>query len=193
MFGILKKFFKKERPTSIDEVTDLLMDGKIIAIFQGKSEVGPRALGNRSLLFDPRNPNAKEYVNEVKRRESFRPFAATILLEHAHEWFEMEGLKDSPFMMFSLKVKEDKKHLIPGVLHVDDTCRIQTLTREQNSHYYDLIWLFYKKTGIPLVFNTSFNLAGETIVQSKADAYDVLRRSQIDYLYTPENKCIFSV
>lgn len=170
------------------DVVDLLEDQKIVAIFQGRIEAGPRALGNRSLLFDPRNSSAREIVNEAKGREPWRPFAATVLLEHAHEWFDMLTLKETPYMMYAIPVKEEKKDLIPGVVHVDGTCRIQTVTEEQNYHYYNLIKTFYERTGIPLVFNTSFNLGGEVICYSEEDAIDILKRSSLEHLYLPESE-----
>ena len=177
----------------IDEVVDLLERKKVVAIFQGKCEGGPSALGNRSLLYDPRDPDALRIVNAIKGRGWWRPFAGSILQEYAHEWFEMLNLKETPYMMYSIPVKEEKKDLIPGVIHVDGTSRIQTVTEEQNHHYYHLIKRFYERTGIPLLFNTSFNLAGEVMCYSLEDAIDILRRSHIDYLYLPEEgevRCI---
>lgn len=171
-----------------DFVVDLILEQNAIGFFQGKSEGGPRALGNRSILFDPRNYLAKDIVNNIKQREWFRPFAGTVLLEHANEWFEMETLKESQFMMYAMKVKENKKSLIPGIIHVDDTCRIQTVTEEQNYHYYNLINSFYKKTEVPIVFNTSLNLAGEVLSYTDADAINVLYESELEYLYFPEKQ-----
>ena len=168
------------------EVVKHLIDGKIVAIFQGKSEWGPRALGNRSILFDPRNPNAKDIINKVKKREWYRPFAGTILLEHVREYFEMATIKQTPFMSFAVPAKQKAKNEVPGIIHVDGTCRIQTVTREQNKHYYDLIKEFFKQTGVPILFNTSFNLAGEPLVETLEDAKDTVNRSNIDLLYTPE-------
>lgn len=171
-----------------DFVIDLILEQNAIGFFQGKSEGGPRALGNRSILFDPRNYLAKDIVNNIKQREWFRPFAGTVLLEHANEWFEMETLKESPFMMYAMKVKENKKTLIPGIIHVDDTCRIQTVTEEQNYHYYNLINAFYKKTEVPIIFNTSLNLAGNVLSYTDADAINVLYESELEYLYFPEKQ-----
>ena len=168
-----------------EKVIEKILQQEIVAIFQNSSEYGPRALGNRSLLFDPRNKNGKDIVNKIKRREWFRPFAGTVLLEHAKDWFEMGTIKESPYMSYAIPVKEDKKSIIPCITHVDGTCRIQTLTKEQNKNYYELIELFYQKTNVPIVFNTSFNLAGEPLVETKEDALDVLDRSDINYLYMP--------
>lgn len=168
------------------EVVKNIIDGKIVAIFQGGSEWGPRALGNRSILFDPRNPDAKDIVNKVKRREWYRPFAGTILLEHVNDYFEMLTIKETPYMSYAIPAKQKAKDEVPGIIHVDGTCRIQTVTREQNKHYYDLIEEFYKQTGVPMLFNTSFNLAGEPLVETLEDAKDTVMRSDIDLLYTPE-------
>jgi carbamoyltransferase len=177
---------KYVKNTSSSEVANKLVKGKIIAIYQGRSEAGPRALGNRSILFDPRVRDGKDIVNRVKKREWFRPFAGTVLLDYAHEWFDLRGLEESPFMMYAVDVLEDKKDKIPAIVHVDGTCRIQTVTREQNPHYYDLINEFYKLTGVPILFNTSFNLAGDCIVETLDDAISTVQESDIDFLYLPE-------
>ena len=168
------------------DVVKNIIDGKIVAIFQGGSEWGPRALGNRSILFDPRNPDAKDIVNKVKKREWYRPFAGTILLEHANDYFDMVTIKETPYMSYAIPAKQKAKDEVPGIIHVDGTCRIQTVTREQNKHFYDLIEEFYKQTGVPILFNTSFNLAGEPLVETLEDAKDTVNRSDIDLLYTPE-------
>lgn len=175
-----------------DDIIDLVLNQNIIGLFQGKSEGGPRALGNRSLIFDPRNSQAKDIVNQVKQREWYRPFAGTVLAEHAEEWFDMRGLKETPFMMYAMEVKEDKKNIIPGIIHVDGTCRIQTVNQEQNYHYYNLIKCFYEKTNVPILFNTSFNLGGKTLVYTQHDGIETLRNSMIEYMYLPEEeKLIF--
>ena len=114
------------------EVVKHIIDGKIIAIFQGESEWGPRALGNRSILFDPRHPEAKQIVNAVKKREEYRPFAGTVMLEHAEEYFEMLQLPESPWMSFAIQAKQKAYEDIPSLVHADGTCRIQTVTKEQN-------------------------------------------------------------
>jgi carbamoyltransferase len=170
-----------DKETAIDKI----LQQEIVAIFQDSSEYGPRALGNRSLLFDPRNKNGKNIVNKIKRREWFRPFAGTVLLEYANDWFEMGTIKESPYMSFAIPVKEKKKTIIPSITHVDGTCRIQTVTKKQNKNFYDLIELFYNKTNVPILLNTSFNLAGEALVETKKDALDTLEKSDINYLYIP--------
>ena len=169
--------------TTAEAIVDLIDQGNIVALFQGQAEGGPRALGNRSILFDPRRADGKDIVNAVKHREWFRPFAGTVMEEHAADWFEMAGLESSPFMMYAVDVKADKVDLIPAVTHVDNTCRVQTVTKEQNEKYYELIETFYKKTGVPVLFNTSFNLAGQPLVDTVFDALVTLFNSDIQYLY----------
>lgn len=180
------KDYQSERKTSPKEVSKLLSEGNIVAIAQGRAETGPRALGNRSILFDPRVKDGKEIVNRVKRREWWRPFAGTVMLEYAREWFDMNRLKESPFMCYAVDVLSNKKELIPSITHIDGTCRIQTVTSEQNKHYYDLISEFNNITGVPILFNTSFNLAGDTIVDTIEDALRTLEESEIEYLYLPD-------
>ena len=175
-----------ESDISAKEVAKLLVDGNIVAIAQGRSEIGPRALGNRSILFDPRVKNGKDIVNQVKNREWFRPFAGTVLLEHAKEWFDLDRLDESPYMMYAVDTLPEKVDLIPAIVHVDGTCRIQTVTSKQNENYYNLISEFYKLTGIPILFNTSFNLAGDTMVEYMDDALFTIRNSDIPYMYLPE-------
>jgi carbamoyltransferase len=143
-------------------------------------------LGNRSFLFDPRFEDGKDFVNSVKHREYFRPFAGSILEEHAHEWFDLRGMKSSPTMMYAVNCQPGVAEKIPSVIHVDGTCRIQTVSPEQNKHYYDLINEFYKKTGTPMVFNTSFNLGGDPLVETLDDAVATLSKSEVEYLYLPE-------
>ena len=167
------------------EAVDLLLQQELVVIFQGHSEWGARALGNRSMLFDPRNPKAKEIVNKIKGRQWWRPTAATILYEHKDEYLEMHGLDESPYMTFAIDAKQKAIDEVPACVHADNTCRFQTLKREQNNNYYDLIKLFYEKTGVPLLLNTSFNLKGYPIVESFDDALLTLQKSKIKYLYTP--------
>lgn len=169
-----------------DDVAKLLEERNIVAIFQGRSEAGPRALGNRSILYDPRDMKGKDHVNKVKGREWFRPFAGSMLEEKFEEWFETEGLPNTPFMMYAMDFKLEKHGEVPAITHVDGTCRIQTVTEEQNLHYYKLIKAFENRTGIPIVFNTSFNLAGDPLVETLYDALHTMRNSKIDYLYLPE-------
>ena len=186
-FGKKQKIDVKGKRVSPKDVSKLLSDGKVVGIFQSRSESGPRALGNRSLLYDPRDPNGRDKINKLKGRESYRPLAATVLQEHAHKWFDMYGLEESPYMLHALDVLSDK---VPAVNHVDNTCRVQTLKRNFNKHYYDLIKEFYKITDVPMLLNTSFNLAGDTIVETIDDALNTLRNSDIDYVYFPETSTL---
>ena len=176
-----------------EDVVKLITEKNIVAIFQGQSENGPRALGNRSLLYDPTDPKGKDHVNEVKRREYFRPFAGTILEEDVHEWFDLRGMKSSPTMMYAVNCKPGVEEKIPAIIHVDGTCRIQTVSEEQNKHYYDLIKEFKKQTGCSIIFNTSFNLGGEPLVETLDDALRTLKESKIEYLYLPEYKHLFKI
>jgi carbamoyltransferase len=177
---------ENEKDVTSEEVAKLIADGNIVAIAQGRSESGPRALGNRSILFDPRVVRGNDIVNMVKKRECFRPFAGTVLLEHAKDWFDMDKLDESPYMTYAVDVLKEKQHQIPAITHVDGTCRVQTVTEKQNKHYYSLISDFYKLTGVPMVLNTSFNLAGYAMVETIEDALHTLRHSEIEYLYLPE-------
>ena len=172
--------------TDYDSVAALIREGKIVTIFQGRSEGGPRALGNRSILFDPTVKDGKDIVNGVKHREWFRPFACSIKKEHVHEWFDLKGRDETPHMMYAVKCHDGVEDKIPSVIHVDNTCRIQTVTEEQNDHYYKLIDAFDKITGVPILFNTSFNLGGEPLVETIHDAIETLEGSEIEYMYLPE-------
>lgn len=164
-----------------EETARYIASGEIIGWFQGGSEYGPRALGNRSILCDARNPKMKDIVNEkVKHREPWRPFAASVLAERQSEWFELEH--PSPFMLLAAKVREEKQKLIPSVVHVDGTCRIQSVTSEANAPYYELLKAFEGETGTPLILNTSFNDAGEPIVETPKDALDCFLKTEIDHL-----------
>jgi carbamoyltransferase len=174
-------------------VVDLLLNKNIVAMFQGRSENGPRALGNRSLMFNPTYEDGKDFVNQIKNREYFRPFAGSILQEHVHEWFDLKGMDDSPYMMYAVNCQPGVKEKIPSIIHVDDTCRIQTVTSEQNYHYYNLINDFYEKTGVPILFNTSFNLGGDPLVETLDDAVHTLYHSKIEYVYLPELQKIIKV
>ena len=157
-----------------------IADGKIVGWFQGRMEWGPRALGNRSVLADPRNAGIKDILNaKIKRRESFRPFAPSILREAVAEWFETDD--DVPFMMQVFQIRAKYRDMIPAVIHVDDTGRLQTVHRETNPRYYRLIEHFRDLTGIPLVLNTSFN-ENEPIVCYPEEALDCFLRTEMDIL-----------
>lgn len=167
--------------TICQKAAELIADGKIIGWVQGKSEFGPRALGNRSILADPRDKDVKERINEkVKFREEFRPFTPSILHEYGPLYFV--NYQESPYMDRALKFKKEVEHKVPGVVHVDGTGRLQTVKREWNEKYYDLITAFHKLTGIPLLLNTSFNVMGKPIMHSVEDALAVFFTSGIDAL-----------
>lgn len=166
------------------DIIEYVIEKKSVAIFNGKSEAGPRALGNRSIIFDPRVPNAKDLINIVKNREWYRPFAAMVLEEDAHLYFDMI-FESSKFMTTSFNSTDYAKKSIPGVLHVDGTCRIQTVSKE-NKLIYGLLTEMKNKTGHGVLLNTSFNLAGEPLVETPEQAIDVLNRSNLDILWFPE-------
>jgi len=178
---------------SYDDVVNLLLQKNVVALFQGRSEAGQRALGNRSLLFDPRISNGKDIVNQIKRRENFRPFAGTILQEEAHKWFNMLSLKESPYMQYAMDAYENAIDQVPAIIHADNTCRIQTITQEQNEHFYNLISCFFEKTGVPMLMNTSFNLGGEPLVETFDHAIHTLKNSMIEYLYLPEIETLVTI
>lgn len=182
---VLNKLDKETYKTvCYSDVAKLISQHNIVAVYQGRSEAGPRALGNRSIVYDPRDPNGKDFVNTVKHREWFRPFAGSILHKETNSWFDMRGLEESPFMMYAVNVLQPEK--IPAITHVDGTCRVQTVKKSQNLHYYNLISAFNDLTGVPILFNTSFNLAGDCIAETIDDALHVIRNSDIRYLYLPE-------
>jgi carbamoyltransferase len=177
---------KYERPSQteadlaalIDAVTDEMVKGNVVGWFQGRMEWGPRALGNRSIVTHPGLPNMKDVLNaRIKHREWFRPFAPAILAEAQHKYFEHDH--PSPYMLHVYKIRPDKRKELCAVNHVDDTGRLQTVTREENPHYYDLIKTFGKKTGIPVILNTSFN-ENEPIVCTPAEAIDCFQRTKMD-------------
>jgi carbamoyltransferase len=172
--------------TNFKEVAELLANKNIVAIFQGRSEAGPRALGNRSLLYDARDPKAKEVINLIKKREWYRPYAGTILLEHANDWFDLRGKKETQFMSYALKVKKEKTDIIPGILHIDNTSRMQTLKYEDNHNYYNLLKEFYNLTNVPMLLNTSLNVAGEPLVETLQEAISFINNTNVNYLYLPE-------
>lgn len=190
--SLVSKYNAEVCDADYDYVIDLLENKNIVALYQGRSENGPRALGNRSLLFDPRFQDGKNFVNSVKRREYFRPFAGSILEEHAHKWFDMRGLRSSPFMMYAVNAKDGVEEKVPSIIHVDNTCRIQTVNESQNGHFYNLIRKFYDRTGIPVLFNTSFNLGGDPLVETLDNAFSTIDKSELEYLYLPEiEKLVF--
>jgi len=160
----------------------LIYDNKVVGWFQGRMEWGPRALGSRSILSNASNPKMKEILNaKVKHREYFRPFAPVITQEDVHDYFEIDK-DEEPFMLFVYPFKEDKKKLVPSVVHVDGTGRLQTISKEQNLLYYGVIKEFENLSKIPILVNTSFNVRGEPIVCTPKDAYKCTMGTGIDYL-----------
>ena len=154
--------------------------GAVVGWFQGRMEWGPRALGNRSILADPRNPNMKEILNKkIKRRESFRPFAPAILREYVSEWFTEDV--SVPFMGQVHQIIEQKRVLIPAITHVDGSGRLQTVKRDTNQQFYDLIKEFGSITGVPILLNTSFN-ENEPVVCSPKEACETFMRTKMDIL-----------
>jgi len=171
----------KYKKTTEEEVLNLLDNQKIISLFHGKAESGKRALGNRSIIADPRNPNMKSLINEkVKHRQWFRPFAPSILREDVKDWFTKDI--DSPYMNFVLPFKEEVKNKVPAVVHLDGTGRLQTVTEKNNKWYYNFIKKWKEKTNIPILLNTSFN-DREPIVETPEHAIKCFMGTDIDYLY----------
>lgn len=173
----------------IEEISDparlaaeMLADGKIIAWFQGRSEFGPRALGNRSILADPSRPEMKDEVNKrIKYREEFRPFAPAVLAEMAGTVFDMDG--ESPFMTVTYPVKKEWQKKLPAITHVNQTARVQTVSKQNNSMFYDLINNFNSITGVPCVLNTSFNIRGEPMVETPLNAISTFAGTGLDALF----------
>ena len=184
-----------------DDVAKRLETGEIIGWFQGRMEFGPRALGARSIIGDARNPEMQKKMNlKIKYRESFRPFAPSVLLEHVSEWFEHD--KESPYMLMVAPVRKEKRvpmtdeqrnlfgidklnisrSDIPAITHVDYSARIQTVDGKHNQRYYRLITQFYENTGCPVIVNTSFNVRGEPIVCTPGNAYRCFMRTEMDTL-----------
>ncbi|MFO0683079.1 MAG: carbamoyltransferase C-terminal domain-containing protein [Sandaracinus sp.] len=173
-----------ERPHDlVGEVAEAIRAGAVVGWCQGRMEWGPRALGNRSILADPRRADMRDRVNHaVKLREGFRPFAPACLLEHASEWLEMTGLRESPHMLFTVPVREEKRARIPAVTHVDGSARVQTVSAAQNRRLHALLTAFHARTGVPILLNTSFNVKGEPIVATAEDALRCFLGTQIDLL-----------
>ena len=166
-----------------EDVADELAAGKVAGWFQGRMEFGPRALGNRSILADPRPPDMKDRINaKVKHREGFRPFAPAVTEEDARDYFDMSGLRDSPYMLFVVPVLPKKRSVIPAVTHVDGTARVQTVSKETNEKFYELIRAFGRRTGLPVLLNTSFNVMHEPIVCTPEDAIRCFLNTDIDLL-----------
>jgi len=173
---------KRRKPDQlVEEIADRLAAGSVVGWYQGRCEYGPRALGNRSILADPRDAGVKDRVNaRVKFRQAFRPFAPAVLAERAHEFFEGEA--ESPYMLLAKRVREEMRASVPGIVHVDGTARVQTVTREDNPRFHALLSAFAARTGIPILLNTSFNVRGEPIVEVPFDAVECFLGTDIDVL-----------
>lgn len=171
---------KLERQSLLESVADRIAAGDVVGWFQGRMEWGPRALGNRSIVAHPGLPNMKDVLNaRIKHREWFRPFAPSIMADYQHEYFEHDH--PSPFMLHVYKIRPEKRNQLCAVNHIDDTGRLQTVTRDENPLYYDLISAFRRKTGIPVILNTSFN-ENEPIVCTPEEAIDCFQRTRMDVL-----------
>jgi carbamoyltransferase len=176
-----RKTFNGPGRSICSETAKLLSEGNVFGWFQGGSEFGPRALGNRSILADPRRAEMKDKLNKrVKFRQAFRPFAPIVRYERAKDIFV--GEDESPFMLRAKHVRAEWKDRIPAIVHVDGTARVQTVRREHNERMYDLLTEFEKLTGVPLLVNTSFNIKGEPIVETPRDAVNCFLYTGIDYL-----------
>jgi carbamoyltransferase len=174
------KYHALRRDELLQRTAKLISEGNVIGWYQGRMEFGPRALGGRSILADPRDEKMRDTLNQkIKFREGFRPFAPSVMADKASEWFDIDV--ESPYMLLVAQVREGKR-VIPSVTHVDNSARLQTVTREQNAMYYDLIAEFEKITGVPIIINTSFNVRGEPIVCTPHDAYMCFMRTNMDYL-----------
>tara|TARA_B100001057_G_scaffold392508_1_gene401108 strand:- start:3886 stop:5631 length:1746 start_codon:yes stop_codon:yes gene_type:complete len=175
----IKKFVSKD--DKFKDIAINLSRKDVIGLFQGRMEFGARALGNRSIISDPRNPNIKQLLNEkIKNREKFRPFAPSILVEQTKNWFNNSD--SVPFMSKVYKIKNEKKKIVPGVVHIDETCRLQTVTKEYNYNFYRIIYEFFKITNVPIILNTSFN-ENEPIVCNPSEAIECFLRTKMDKLY----------
>lgn len=178
-------------PCDTSNIVDLLINQKSVALYKGLAEAGPRALGNRSILFDARNSNAVSLINKIKNREWYRPFAAMVLQEDCEKYFDMMGLKESRFMTINFNATELAKKEIPGVIHVDGTCRIQTVD-ERDGILFELLFEFKKRTGVGVLLNTSFNLAGNPLVETPEDAIETFINSSLDYIWFADQKILTS-
>jgi carbamoyltransferase len=176
----------KDEDELLDTVVNRLTSGKVVGWSQGRFEWGPRALGSRSILADPRNPAMKDIVNaKIKFREPYRPFAPSVLVESAEKYFELPGASShypARYMLYVVPVKESQQSTLPAITHVDGTGRLQTVFKDQSPRYYRLIERFGQATGVPVVLNTSFNLRGEPIVNTPANAFNTFSKSEMDAL-----------
>ncbi|EEP92736.1 transferase [Yersinia kristensenii ATCC 33638] len=161
---------------------DSIASGQVIAWFQGESEFGPRALGNRSILADPRSSQMRDHINaNVKFREDFRPFAPAVLYEKVHDYFHLNH--DSDYMLYIAEVKEQYRTDLPSIVHVDGSARVQTVKKDINRKFHKLITCFFEETKIPILLNTSLNIKGMPIVETPKDAIDLFLNCSLDLLF----------
>jgi carbamoyltransferase len=180
--SLLQEYGIDHQPVAPETVAGLIASGHVIGWFDGGSEFGPRALGHRSILADPRNPEMKDTLNRrVKFREGYRPYAPSVLAEHAAEWLHLDG--ESPFMLLVVEVREEKRALVPAITHVDHTTRPQTVTAAANPRYHRMLTEFHRLTGVPMVLNTSLNINREPIVETPIDVLICAFGTAIDFLY----------
>jgi carbamoyltransferase len=176
----------KDDDELFDQVVERLMQGQVVGCLQGRFEWGPRALGNRSILADPRNPEMKDILNaKIKFREPYRPFAPSALVEHAERYFDLPQARchqPARYMLYVVPVREEQRDVLPATTHVDGTGRLQTVFRDHSPRYYGLIERFQQATGVPVLLNTSFNLRGEPIVNTPADGFHTFSHSEMDCL-----------
>ena len=171
--------------TSYEEVSKILLEDPV-AIFQSRSEQGQRGLGNRSLLMSPLNLKANEKLNNIKKREWYRPFACSILQEESKKWFDMKNKEESPYMMYLFRLLDDKINVLQSGIAIDNTSRIQTVKKSNNEHFYNLLNAFNKLTNVPILINTSLNLPGEVLVETEEDLLYLIDNSNLKYIYVPE-------
>ena len=179
----------KGTTTSIKDIANLLYQDKSIAVYTGFAEAGQRALGNRSIFFNSLNPNAKDIVNKIKKREWYRPFACVVLEEDSDIYFDMGRVKSSPFMTICFPVRQKYVKMLSGITHIDNTCRIQTVS---DGYLYELLQQFKKLSGHGILLNTSFNLAGEPLVETPVDAIRIINDSHLDYLWLEKTQQLLS-
>lgn len=177
----VNKIAYRREPNVCAEIAQRLANGQIAAVVHGRDEWGPRALGNRSILADPRTAGMKDHLNaKIKFREEFRPFAPVVMEEHYVDYFETLNMQSSPHMLFTHKALKPEK--ITATVHVNNTSRVQSVSQKQNPYLYNIMSEFYKLTKVPVLINTSFNLRGEPIVSSPSDALNTFYSSGIDFL-----------
>ncbi len=175
-----------------ERIAELIHQGEIVALVQGRSEAGPRALGNRSFLFNATREHGKDEMNKIKKREWFRPFACAVLEEDAPEWFEMGNIKKAPYMMMAFKTSDETRAKIPAVVHEDNTTRIQTVGPSENKVLREILEKYKKLSNVGVIGNTSYNLSGEPLVETMEDALRTFEEAEFNYLYLADMGIILS-